>query len=705
MIRLRCRVLACALGLGALLIGLGTVTPTAVAEEPAAEAAGEAVKRTVIALYDGATDARNIDVENPIAQVVEMPCNWLGVVVRARHVKDGPPPAEWLQDARAIITWFEKPLALPEWVWPWMEEHRGDGEGARRVIHFEGLPKEGVPDAEQARLASWLEPFGLTWKDGYVEGLARIDIEAESKALCQLEADPRRAAVHSGPVSSRDANRVWVRTRVRDTPDDERTPVVTGEWGGIALSPWHLRLGDGTGTRRWHLDPFKFLRAALGLEGVPAPDPSVLDGRRMFVMHVDGDGFESLATPGGTEPSAQVFLREVIKKYRLPCTASIIVGSLTKTLTPEEGATRIALARAIFDVDQVEIASHGTLHPYDWNQAWGPDPKRLANFAYPGIDGFQYSPAAEVEASIGFIREHLLPVDKDIVGMLWTGESIPPESAIAAATDANCWNLNGGTFRFDAKWDSVGYVSPWGRRIGAQLQVYAGAPNENEFDGYFTTHPGAYRHAATTIQRTGTPRILKPANIYAHYYSAEKPERLRSIQALIERFAFEEETVVVPASRYVRAVQAAYATRLRRKQTGWRFADSPPTLRFDAWEGGIDLDQSSGVIGWREINGALYVHLGSSEGEVVFAAEPARRPHLLHSNHPLRSVELSESAISFDSFCLHADRLVHLGGFKPSSRAELRVGGATRTLEVDDLGRVRIRLKSATPDPVEVVQR
>ena len=52
--------------------------------------------------------------------------------------------------------------------------------------------------------------------------------------------------------------------------------------------------------------------------------------------------------------------------------------------------------------------------------------------------------------------------------------------------------------------------------------------------------PSAFGHIRETIRRTGSPRILKPANVYCHLYSAEHPVRLRTLQKLIEAYALYE---------------------------------------------------------------------------------------------------------------------------------------------------------------------
>ncbi|MDJ0973482.1 MAG: hypothetical protein QNJ98_03415 [Planctomycetota bacterium] len=684
--------------LAVVLAGVVLLATPATAEEPGVTP----LRRTVIALYDGPDDPVTPEAENMIHQTVEMPCNWLGLVVRTKHVKDGPPPAAWLADARAVVTWLQQPYEMPEWVWPWLEKEVPARQ--LRVVHLEALPGEDADDPKQPRLSKWLEPFGMAWKDGYTDAKARIAVEFVAGDACRLEYDPRRIATHTGPYSTAASNRVWLKTRDREAPDDVRTPVVTGPWGGIALSPWTVIEGSKEGERRWALDPFPFFREALGMQGVPAPDPSVLWGRRLFVFHVDGDGFESISTVDGKSFCGDIFIPDVLEKFRIPCTMSIIVASLTPELAPETPTKRMQIAKAIFALPYVEAASHGTLHPYKWNEPWGPTPEDLAKFGYPRLTGFTYSPASEVRDSIQFIQRYLMPEGDDDVGMLWTGDCVPPPPAIQAADDLGAWNMNGGTFRWDPAYDSVGFVTPWIRRVGGRIQVYAGAANENEFPGFFTDHPAAFGNIAITLERTGGKRILKPANVYAHFYSAERPARLRALQTLIRRWAFEEETLVATASMYAGAVMGALGMTIDRTAAGWRFGNygACRTVRIDGERRAVDFARSKGIAGAREMKGALFLHLTGDTAEVVLSDRVPGRLHVVESNHVLTDVRLDERSLTFMSEADYVDRRVLVGGLPLGSKATLVVGDARRSLEVGAYGRVLVRLEPGGPDRVEV---
>jgi len=646
------------------------------------------VRRHVIALMGGARP--RLDTADIVHAVLEMPLNHLGLVVHRHYLADGPPPEEWLDDTCAVLTYFTSVAEDTPWLWPWLER-----EVTKRkllVIHFGNF---GPLAADPQRLARWLQRFGLAYDDRYAEGAARVEVRVPSEAA--LEADPRVRAVHRGPRNDSAANRVWVETRDRLAPEDARAPVVTGPWGGIALDPWTLTEGGEDEDRRWHLDPFLFLEEALRMRGVPAPHPSVLNGRRMWFLHVDGDGFESLSSVRAGAWNAKVMLDEVFRRYALPFTVSIIVRGLTEDYEVAEPTPKMLLAHEILNLPNVEAASHGVLHTLKWEEEAGSEqPKSGVGgmMWYPSLEHYRYSRVNEVRESIRFINERLLEPPRRCALMLWTGNALPPEEAILAAGEMGSRNMNGGVFRWDPWYDSLGFVSPWSRRVGKALQVYAGAPNENEYEGFFDTMPRAFAHVAETIARTGSPRVLKPADIYVHFYSAENPVRLTVLHDLIRRFAIEGEAAPVFASTYVEAVEAAVdRSRIRRLPDGWLLQDfgACRTARIDGEPRDVDFEKSRGLLGARRVDDSLYLHLADSDARVILARSPAPRPHVEQANCLLDSARLVPTGVMVTAKGF-GERIVVLAGFPPDAPLLCSLGDVQRELRADASGRVEVRI-------------
>jgi len=663
------------------------------------------LKRHVLGLFDGAGEHAYL--ADAIHEVLEAPLNYLGVVVDRHDIRAGAPAPELLLRARAVLTFFHDEGAAPEWLWPWLENDVA-AAGAR-VIHFGDWgplvrPKNAF-DEDPARLGRWLARFGLDFDDGFRRGPIGIDVAFRDLRLCAFESDPRVRAVHRGPRNRSRHNQVWVATRDAFEPGAEpRAQVVTGPWGGIALDPWTLSKGAENDERRWHLDPYAFFREALGLERAPVPQPAVLNGRRMFFMQVDGDGFESLSAVDPGQPCAKVFRDDVLARYALPFTVSVIVRGLTDDLLVAEPTPAMRLAREIFRMEHVEPASHGVLHPLRWRQKLRPDSPPRSVAWYPSLANYEYGPVAEVRESMRFIEERLLDAGRRCRIFLWTGDADPPEEALLEAERDGRLHMNGGLFRWDAWSDSAGFVSPWGRRIGRGLQVYAGAANENNFDGFFTTMPGAFRHIDTTIERTGSPRILKPADLYVHFYIAEKPARLASLHALVRRWAFVEETAPVFASTYVEAVRSAVGgCAVYETAEGWALRDfgACRTARIDGETREVDFARSRGLLGARRIHGALHLHLAAPDADVVLAAAPAPLPHIEQANHLLEEAALDPGGVRVRSKAFSRREIV-FAGFPPGARIEVRLDGVAAEGRADARGRVAVVLPEPGSTLVEV---
>lgn len=673
----------------------------------AAVASAQEEKRLVIAFFDREGLTLENDTEDPIHQVLEMPLNYLGMVVRRHDIRDGPPPAAWLPRARAVLTFFSDRKPAPQWLWPWLENEVPAYK--LRVMHFGDFGPLLFPSGEKydpSRITAWLARFGLDYDDFYVESPVGLKVKFRDAKLCAYEANPRQWAVHHGPINKSPANQVWVTTWAPGDPRGERTPVVTGAWGGVALDPWVVRIGGEDEDRRWFLDPFAFFSEVLALDRVPAPDPSFLNGRRMFFLHLDGDGFESLSTVEPGEYCAKVMLEKVFLRYKLPYTLSIIVRSLTEDYDVAEPTDRMLLARRIFMLPNVEVASHGVLHPLKWDVLPDENTPPHTITWYPGLKNYTYNQVNEVIKSIHFINDRLLVDGKKTKVMLWTGSAIPLEPPLRACHDVNVWNLNGGIYRWDVMNDSVGFVAPWGRLLGDEVQVYCGQTNENVYEGYFTTMPGAYYHVGETIERTGGARTLKPANIYIHFYSAEHPMRLKSVHKLIQRWAFKEKTAPVFASTYCRAVHSAIVgAKVIRTPTGWSLRDFGDcrTVRIDGEARNVDFTRSKGLLGAKRRHGSLFVHLNAPDAEIVLAENPPRHPYIAEANHVLHDVALTADAATCRSEAFSRREIV-FAGFAPGDAVTVEVDGDAHAENADAHGQVTVVLPEPGNSFVTVVR-
>jgi len=675
--------------------------------------AAEPVARRVVVLWDSRGEVIP-DVADPVHLQLEAPLNHLGMVVARHDIRAGRPPDDALDGARAVVTYFGADGSAPPWLWPWLEETVAARRGLR-VLHLGSfgplLRPAGDETIDASRLIGWLARFGLGFDETHHDGPLGIEARIDP-ARCAFEADPRHASTHSGPWLLAEASaraRAWVVTARTGGRDHERHPVLTAEWGGVALDPWLLDRGDDLETRRWYLDPFAFFREALGLEGVPAPAPMMLNGRRVFFLHVDGDGFESLSTVRAPDPCGKVFLEHIVERYALPYTISVIVRPLTPHLRPTEATDLMLLARRVLNHPRVEPASHGVLHPFYWTRPLSEHrPPRDRVVAFDGLAGYRYSPVNEVRESIRFIDDRLMETGRRCRVMLWTGLANPPPEAVEECDRLDVLNLNGGVFRWDAATDSLAYVFPWARLLPNTMQVYAGAANENDFEGFFDTMPGSYRHIERTFENTARFGVLKPVNVYVHFYSARNPAALANIHYLIRRWALKHETAPVFASDYALAVRDALrAARIERLPDGWRFLDFGHcrSVRIDDEERSVDWDASEGLLGARRDGRYLYLHLATSNARVVLVGEPPPpRPHLEAADHAVRLRRRDANGIAVVSSSFAARSLV-FAGFAPGEPLVRRIDDAPPgDVRADAEGRVEVRLEPGSETAVEVTR-
>jgi hypothetical protein len=278
--------------------------------------------------------------------------------------------------------------------------------------------------------------------------------------------------------------------------------------------------------------------------------------------------------------------------------------------------------------------------------------------------------------------------------MLWSGNANPTTAAVAAATAAGCWNLNGGLFRCDPLHDSIGFVTPWGRRVGDEWQVFAAAPNENYYAGYFTTMPSAFAHVSTTIERTGGDRILKPANVYVHFYSAEHPVRLAALEQLLERWVEREETMPVFASTYAAAVRdAQFHCTVARTPRGFRFDgfEHCRTVRIDGMDAAIDWEHSRGLLGARRLGDRLFLHLAAPAAEVALGTGVEPWLHVEQASCELDGVVVGPRELRFVAHG-HGRRTVVVAGATAAAVLQVHVDGRQTTARCDAAGRAVLRL-------------
>ena len=588
----------------------------------------ESVSRRILLLHKGGDDDGFLGVQDAnvlVAPVLE----WMGYRVDYVDVRR-PLPTGNLAGQYAGVVVF-----LPE----------GAGNEA-------ALERFLVKQLDAGLKVAFLEGFGFNPNDRFLQrlGLSAAAVEAKAPMVFApaalspyvgFEAKPRPHLRELSPVAlapNAEAAKTKSLLRVEDADHRAWDGVVIGAWGGAAFFPYVLQEGL-EGERRWILDPFRFLHDALGLPNIPVPDVTTESGRRELTVHVDGDAFPSLAERRGYPYAGQVVLDELLRRYPLPHTVSVVEGEVAPTgRYPEKAAALERIARDIFRLPNVELASHTYSHPFFWADAeagktapHGVEPVHLP------IPGYKFLLERDITGSVDYINKRLAPPDKKVKMLLWPGDCAPSGRAVGLTERIGIYNVNGGGSTRSRETPSLTRGSAMGApEDNGSFQVFAPVENENVYTNDFLGPYYGYRRAIETFELNDRPRRLSHIPIYFHFYSATKTASLAALKE-VYAWALRQETTPLYLSEYAAKVLAFQKVTLARRieDGAWEIAQngSLRTFRVDEAWGFPDLDKSVGVAGLRDVAQGRYVHVVSGEKVVLVpSAAPPRGMYLEHAN-------------------------------------------------------------------------
>ena len=415
-------------------------------------------------------------------------------------------------------------------------------------------------------------------------------------------------------------------------------------WGGYVMAPFGLVTLATQEESRWVIDPFVFFKEALRLPDMPVPDVTTESGRRMLLVHMDGDGFVSRSELPGNPFAGEVIRDRIVKKIPVPMAISVIEAELSpQGLYPQYSQQLEAVARDIFRAPHVELASHSYTHPFNWEKAQAAG--ETAQGYHLNIPGYRFNLQREIEGSIRYIETRLAPAGKKVALFLWTGDTVAGRDAIALTKKQGVLNMNGGDTVATQSSPTVTQVEGLGMYFGDQFQVFAPNQNENVYTNDWRGPFSGFERVIETFEFTEKPRRLKPINIYFHTYIATKLAGLRSLEKVLD-YALKQETTPVFASDYAKKVESFLHVAVARTATGWRVRGmgNLHTLRAPNSLGTPDLARSESVAGYKPNPQDSYLHLVGSSAELVFTPQATNTVRLDSANATLESVERSANA-------------------------------------------------------------
>ncbi len=405
-------------------------------------------------------------------------------------------------------------------------------------------------------------------------------------------------------------------------------------WGGYSTFSSALATLPNDTESRWVIDPFNFFREALRLPDMPVPDVTTESGRRILLVHMDGDGFVSRSELPGNPYAGEAVRDRIVRKYHLPMAISVIEAELSPTgLFPKLSSRMENVARDIFRSPNVEIASHTYSHPFNWRKAEASvDDDSSENYNL-SIPGYRFDLQREIEGSIHYIESRLAPPGKKVSLFLWSGDCIPGRDALEWTQRLGVLNMNGGDTVATRSLPTLTEVEGLGVERQGLFQVFAPNQNENVYTNGWTGPYYGYERVIETFQFTEKPRRLKPMDIYFHTFLTTKAAGMKSLDKVFS-YALAQENTPQFASAYAAKVIEFPHIAVARSANGWRIRgmDNLHTLRTPASLGVPDLDKSRSVAGYNQHNGETYLHLVGNSADISFDGGTAAEPRLVSAN-------------------------------------------------------------------------
>lgn len=622
--------------------------------------------------------------------MTQLPLEWLGFETDYRVMDDDfIPPTEESGDYAAVLIPrdLELPPAKEKPFVDWLISRK---EAGWKVIFLGGIVAVDDP-GERERL---LKVFGISGSGIMLPAPEKLRFTHRTPGMIGFEIAPEERPKPMPDIVAPAGATVHLSCELK-TADGETavvTPVFTADWGGVLLSPY-ISWERPDYTTFWYVNPFAFLEQCLGEKAVPSPDTTTVCGLRAFLSHIDGDGFANRSSVASDAFTGDVVYSRILKKYPLPVSVSVIeaeVRCLAKNLDDKDRPRLEELARTMFRLPNVEVASHAYSHPFIWIA----DDRMVSSYAQENLRlkfPYKIDLDTEIKGSVDYINRELAPADKPVKLFLWTGNCRPGPVALRKVREAGIESLNGGDTVISALSKTVSAAAarsvPW----GDELQVRAPMQNENVYTHLFTGKVrGSFIRLLQTFAMTEEPRRLKPANLYYHFYSADRADSLKAVESVCD-WAMKTPLHPVVVSDYARSVRDAAGTRLFRDAAGrWLVSGSgeATTVRLPVGKGFPDFKKSSGVLGYNDKGDSRYFTLtGDPLRILALDAKPTPGVFLRSSPATLEKLSLGANRASFTVKAWMPGE-VALGGFPAGAAGRLLRDGIATPVSSDAAGTV-----------------
>ncbi|MEJ0003941.1 MAG: sugar ABC transporter [Pararobbsia sp.] len=573
---------------------------------------------------------------------VAMPLNYLGYTIEFADLNH-PLPEHVTPDRYAgIVVWFERtPANSAQWE-RWVLGRIADNV---RTVFFNDFGF--TMDAEAA------EPLGLKVLGGRPRGPVSV---LAKDPMIGFEVMPVPDARDADGLQVGEGGTPLLRLGSGDFVYD---PVALTSWGGYARSPYTIASLNTISQERWAIQPLDFLSRALGLQPMPMPDTTTENGRRLFMVHVDGDGFASRCEFPGPDFSGQALYEQLFSKYRVPTTLSVIEGEVGPAgLYPKLSPRLEQIARQMFALPNVEIGTHTYSHPFTWEDVDEGTGARIKHDVDEGggdaafslrIPGYTFNLDREIGGSIHYIDSRLAPPGKRVKVLQWSGNCEPPAVAVRRTYEAGVLNVNGGWTVITKSANSWTNIAPVGVDKGpGAFQVYAPNQDENVYTDDWQGPFYGFSRVLETFAMTDAPRRFKPIDLYFHMYSGTKVASLRALDQIYQT-VLKQPVFPVYLSDYARKVLDWEDFAVARDGDGWLVRGNGE-LRELRYPGTVapELGAARNVAGYGPAPDGTYIHIAGSSARFALAAVPGTQPYVKSASGYLRKMTRGPHSLSFE---------------------------------------------------------
>jgi len=423
-------------------------------------------------------------------------------------------------------------------------------------------------------------------------------------------------------------------------------PFVITDWGGYALEGTFL--SEAGKNALFVFNPVEIFRDVFKPD-FPAPDVTTENGNRILTAHIDGDAFFGIADFDPQKNLGEIIRDEIIEKYEIPHTVSIIEGEIASWgLYPDKSKKLEEIARSIFALENVEIASHSFSHPFKWRKLYELEKENKESNVEGyslSIKNYEFNLKREIIGSIDYINKNLAPENKKTKVFLWTGDCVPPKEALQLAYKIGVYNVNGGDTGINYQESFYTLIGPMGLNRDEYFQVYAPIQNENIYTNLWTDYYG-YIKAISAFKLTDEKYRFKPISMYYHFYSGQKIASLKALKEVYD-YALSQEINPMFLSEYAQRVLEFRNTVVAKDLEDnfvIRNEGNLKTVRFDK-DVKIDILKSQNVVGYRKIHDSIYVHLTNNGDSKIFFSNDEPNFMVINSNSQIKFYEKDNESI------------------------------------------------------------